>query len=254
VTQATAFAAGHGDAVPFLEPEMVAIPAGEFVMGSPSTEAGRHADEGPQRRVTIAPFAMGHHEVTFAEWDACAADGGCEHTPDENGWGRAHNPVINVSWNDVQQYLAWLNRRSKKSYRLPSEAEWEYAARAGTSTPFATGDCISSTEANFRGDLPYGECLPGEFRGRTAEAASLSPNPWGLHDMYGNVWEWTADCWTEDYHGAPAGGTPRDSGDCRLRVVRGGSWPYSAGVLRAAFRDKYLIDHRNDSLGFRLVR
>ena len=241
-------------APPHFAPEMVSIAGGEFVMGSPSSEAGRHSDEGPQHRVAVPPFEMGRHEVTFAEWDACVADGGCDHSPDDNGWGRGHNPVINVSWHDVQQYIIWLNRRSGTTYRLPSEAEWEYAARAGTITPFATGECISSDQANFRGDLPYGGCESGEYRARTAEAASIPPNPWGLHDMYGNVWEWTADCWADDYRGTPLDGSPHDAGNCKVRVVRGGSWPYAAGVLRSAFRDKYLLDQRNISLGFRLAR
>ena len=138
-------------------PAMVAVPAGSYTMGSPAAEAGRHADEG-QRRVTIEePFAVGVYEVTFAEWDACAAAGGCRHRPGHGGWGRGRQPVIDVSWDDAQEYVAWLSSKTGRDYRLPTEAEWEYVARAGTATPFHTGATISTAQANYDGlSAPYG--------------------------------------------------------------------------------------------------
>jgi formylglycine-generating enzyme required for sulfatase activity len=226
---------------------------GAFVMGSTTAEAGRNLDEGSHHRVELAPFELGRYEVTFDEWDACVTDQGCSHSPDENGWGRGRRPVINVSWEDVQQYLAWLRAKSGQPYRLPSEAEWEYAMRAGSSSPFYTGQCLTTDQANYNASHPYGDCPTGVNRRQTLPVGSLDPNPWGLYDMAGNVWEWTADCWVEDYRGAPVDGAARNDGDCRQRVVRGGSWPYHAGQMRSAFRDKYLAGNRNNSLGLRLA-
>ncbi len=239
----------------YLEPEMVIIPAGKFLMGSCESEIGRCDDEGPQHFVAIPSFKLSKYEVTFEEWDACVADGGCKHSPDDRGWGRGKRPVINVSWWDAQEYITWLNRKSGKRYKLPSEAQWEYAARAGTETPFSSGECLSTDQANYNGELPYVGCSQGENRKQTLPVGTLKPNPWGLHDMHGNVWEWTADCWVDSYQGAPNDGSPRDAeGDyCVERVVRGGSWPYHGDVLRSAFRDKYYVERRNDSLGFRLA-
>ncbi len=160
-------------------PEMVVVPAGEFMMGSPENEEGRHSDEGPQHRVRIAqPFAVGRFEVTFDEWDACVAGGGCGgYRPDDNGWGRGRQPVINVSWDDAKAYVQWLNRGTGKSYRLPSEAEWEYVARAGTTTPFWTGATISTEQANYDGTYTYGGGKKGEYRQRTVPVGSLPANP-----------------------------------------------------------------------------
>lgn len=237
-----------------IEPELVSLPAGSFMMGSPQVELGRLADEGPQHRVALAAFEMGRYEVSFAEWDNCVADGGCSHTPGDEGWGRGRQPVINVSWGDVQQYIEWLNRRSGRHYALPSEAQWEYALRAGTTTPFYTGACLPSSTANYNARYPYADCPLGENRARPLPVGSLQPNPWGLHDMGGNLWEWTADCWAENYRAAPQDGAARGDGDCSQRVVRGGAWPYHGPQLRSAFRDKYRVDSRNNSLGFRLVR
>lgn len=234
--------------VSYIEPPMVAIPAGEFLMGSPEAEQERHADEGPQHRVELKGFWLGKYEVSFDEWDACVADHGCDHSPDDHGWGRGRQPVINVNWDDVQQYIAWLSHNSGKPYQLPSEAQWEYAARATTTTPFSSGACITTDQGNFNGNHPYRDCPIGENRARPVAVGTLTANTWGLHDMYGNVWEWTGDCWLDNYNVKAAEGA-----DCNQRVVRGGSWPYPAAQLRSAFRDKYARGNRNNSLGFRLA-
>ena len=175
------------------------------MMGSPDSEEGRRSDEGPQHRVRIAqPFAVGRFEVTFDEWDACVAGGGCGgYRPDDNGWGRGRRPVINVSWDDAKAYVQWLSSRTGKSYRLPSEAEWEYVARAGTTTPFWTGATISTEQANYDGTYTYGAGKKGEYRQRTIPVGSLPANPWGLHEVLGNVWEWVEDCYHDSYAGAP---------------------------------------------------
>ncbi len=198
------------------------------------------------RDVTIAaPFAVGKFEVTFAEWDACVAQGGCSHRLDDSGWGRGRQPVVNVNWDDAQQYVAWLSLKTGKSYRLLSETEWEYAAQAGTGreavvTPGAGG-------ANCDG-------CGSRWVYKTAPVGSFPANAFGLHDMLGNVWEWTADCWNENYAGAPADGTVRLSGDCSHRVLRGGSFFDNPGYSRSAFRFRFTSDDRLVFFGFRVAR
>ena len=225
-------------------PEMVVLPAGEFLMGSPSGEAEREDDEGPQHRVRIAqPFAVGVFEVTFAEWDACRQDGGCVSFADDEGWGRAERPVINESWDDAQAYVRWLSGKTGGQYRLPSEAEWEYAARAGTVTPFYFGTSISGRLANCCKD--YGMTLPG---------GAFPANGFGLHDMHGNVWEWVQDCWNDSYGGAPSDGSAWQSGDCAKRVLRGGSWYVDPRNLRSANRFRYDSGFRGSDFGFRVAR
>src|SRR5262245_1417633 len=180
-------------------PEMMVVPAGTFVMGSPAREQGRSDDEGPQRTVTMERvFAVGKHEVTFADWDACLAVGGCKHNPDDEGWGRDKRPVINVSWDDItKEYLPWLSRKTGRTYRLLTEAEWEYAARAGSGTRFHFGDnerdlCTYANVADLTAKEKYKDwtvanCRDGHVN--TAAVGSLKVNPFGLHDMHGNVWE-----------------------------------------------------------------
>lgn len=238
------------------EIEMVRIPGGCFLMGSPDSEPERDADEGPQHEVCLQPFELGKFEVTFADWDACHSDGGCAIRPDDQGWGRGRRPVINVSWRDVQEYIRWLNRTTGLDYRLPSEAEWEYAARAGTATPFSTGTCISTDQANYDGTFEYADCRsPKDVNlGKTTEVGSYPPNPWGLHDMPGNVNELTEDCWNEGYAGAPADGSPWLEGNCTRRVIRGGSWYGYAGYTRSAYRCRGGSGFAHRSLGFRLAR
>ncbi len=231
-------------------PEMVVVPAGSFMMGSPAGEVSRHDDEGPQRRVKIAkPFAVGKYEVMFSEWDACVASGGCDgYRPDDRVWGRGQRPVVKVSWKDAQAYVGWLSRKTGKAYRLLTESEWEYAARAGTRTRYSWGDLLGRNRANCRG------CgSPWDGR-RTAPTGSFAANGFGLHDMHGNVWEWVEDCWHDSYEGAPSDGRAWTGGYCGQRVVRGGSWNLSPGNLRSAIRYRYSTGHRLVSSGFRVVR
>jgi formylglycine-generating enzyme required for sulfatase activity len=236
-------------------PEMVVVPAGEFMMGSEASEAGRHFDEGPQPRVTIArPFAVGKFEITFAQWDACVLEGGCKHKPEDKFWGREKRPVINVSWNDAKEYVGLLTRKTGRTYRLLTEAEWEYSARAGTMTPFSTGRTITSEQANFNGNGTYGGSAKGQYRQRTAEVGSFQPNAFGLYDMHGNVWEWVEDCYQDSYKNAPTNGSARLSAYCHSHAIRGGSWRSSPGDLRSAYRIKSDSSYRDDTQGFRVAR
>lgn len=224
-------------------PKMVVVPSGSFLMGSPEDEEGRDGDEGPQHRVTIAePFAIGVYEVTFVEWVACVADGGCRgYQPDDSvpggGRGRGRRPVINVSWDDAQAYVDWLSNRTGETYRLPSEAEWEYVARAGTTTPFHFGWTISKDRANYS-DYTYRLRLEDLSRG-PLPVGSFPANDFGLHDVHGNVWEWVLDCWNDSYAriGRPDNGDAWTSGDCSGRVLRGGSWDFGPSLLRSAYRN-----------------
>ena len=187
-------------------PEMAVVPAGEFLMGSPESERGRGKDEGPQRKVVFAqPFAVGKFEVTFSEWDACAAENGCKHKPGDETWGRGKRPVINVSWDDAKEYVAWLARKTGKPYRLLTEAEWEYAARGVTSAsgphpPFSTGPTINYRQANYDANFKYGVGgQQGVYRQKTMDVGTFPKNAFGLHDMHGNVWEWVEDCYKDSY-------------------------------------------------------
>jgi formylglycine-generating enzyme required for sulfatase activity len=177
-------------------PEMVVIPSGNFTMGSPESEPVRSESEGPQHLVRIEQtFSAGKFAVTFADWDACVADGGCNaYRPDDHGWGRGRRPVINVSWDDANAYVAWISRKTGKNYRLLSEAEREYVTRAGSTTPFWWGATISPELANYNGKYAYGDGPTGEDRGRTLSVDSFQANPWGFYQIHGNVNEWTQDC------------------------------------------------------------
>ena len=230
-------------------PEMVVLPAGEFTMGSPAGEEGRFDNEGPQRKVTIGKtFAVGKFEVTFAEWDACVAAAGCKHKPNDRGWGRGKRPAINVSWDDItKDYLPWLARKTGRTYRLLTEAEWEYAARAGTTTPFSTGKAITVEQANFFS-------ATDTYRKETIEVGALPANAFGLHDMHGNVWEWVQDCFKEGYAGAPSDSSAAaDAAGC-TRVLRGGAWSNEARSLRSASRHRNPPYLSNPDFGFRLAR
>lgn len=231
-----------------VQPEMVVIPAGSFQMGSPSSEFGRFIEEEPLHRVTISqPFAMGKYEVTFAQWDACVAEGGCNHRPDDEGWGRGNRPVINVSWNDItEQYLPWLNKKAGKRYRLPSEAEWEYAARAGTRTAYWWGDYIICSQAAYG----FKDCK----RRNTEPVGNYLANTFGLYDVHGNVFEWTEDCWNDYYSGAPTDGSAWIRSDCDSRVLRSGSGGNSPRFLRSAFRYFKEPSYHYQNIGFRLAR
>lgn len=234
-------------------PRMVIVPAGTFVMGSPESEKDRLDREGPRHEVAIgASFAVGMHEVTFAEWDACVRAGGCEYEPDDEGWGRGDRPVINVNWADAQAYVRWLSRHTGHQYRLPSEAEWEYVARAGSETARYWGESEAGQCRYANGEDDYVPCTDGHEY--TAPVGSLAPNAFGLHDVIGNVTEWTQDCWNEDYAGAPADGSAWESGNCVRRVLRGGSWLDYRGDLRSADRDWNNSAFRFNAFGLRVVR
>ena len=226
-------------------PEMVVLPAGSFLMGSPESEEGRDDNEGPQHRVTIGEaFATGVYEVTFEEWDACVADGGCGgYRPKDYGRGRGRRPVSHVSWGDAQAYVEWLSVKTGEEYRLLSEAEWEYAARAGTRTRYSFGDEITPRDANYLGNIS-----------KTQPVGSYRANGYGLHDMHGNAWEWGQDCWNGSYAGAPNNGEAWETGDCSRRVLRGGSWIYISRYLRSANREGIRTGDRIYGDGFRVAR
>lgn len=219
-------------------PEMMRIEGGTFTMGSAASEAGHRAWEGPQREVTVAPIAAGVREVTFAEWDACVADGGCgSYAPTDKGWGRGARPVIMVSWTDAQGYARWLSQKTGKTYRLPTEAEWEYAARGGTSTAYWWGDRFEAGRAPT---------------GKTAETGTGEANGFGLHDVTGNVAEWVEDCYVNSFAAAPRDGSAVVASNCQ-RVIRGGSWRANAGDLRISNRSRVASTTRDTAIGFRIV-
>src|SRR5262249_50311007 len=237
-------------------PRMVVVPAGSFTMGSPSSEPGRFNDEAQVRVSIAAPFAVGRYAVTFDEWDACVADGGCNgYKPADGGWSRGKRPVINVNWHDANAYTAWLSRKTSKTYRLLSEAEREYVTRAGTSTAFWWGSSITPNRANYDGNYTYaGGGANGEYRRHSVPGESFEANPWNLYNVHGNVWEWTDDCWNDHNTGNPGNGRARTTDDCGLRVVRGGSWKNSPWLPRSANRFVITTSLRNDYQGFRLAR
>ena len=240
-------------------PEMVVVPAGVFLMGSPEHERGRGKDEGPQHRVEfLKPFAVGKFEATFAQWDACVSEGGCTHKPSDEGWGRGRRPVINISWNDAKQFVAWITKKSGKPYRLLTEAEWEYAARATRGAdapqPFATGATINYKQANYDANFTYGDGRMGIYRQKTLDVGSLPKNAFGLYDMHGNVWEWVEDCYRDSYVGAPADGSAVTSLSCTLHILRGGAWNYQPQYLRSAYRYATPPGVRMENAGLRVAR
>ncbi|GAA5525410.1 serine/threonine-protein kinase PknD [Microbulbifer aestuariivivens] len=224
---------------------MVSIPGGSFLMGSNS---GKSA-ETPVHRVALKPFKMSQYEVTFAQYDAFAAATG-RAKPDDSGWGRGKRPVIGVSWEDATAYARWLSKQTGQQFRLPSEAEWEYAARAGSDNKYSWGSSISCGNARWSHHAD-GEC--GKDRG-TVPVGSFAANAFGLYDMHGNVWEWTQDCWNATYNGAPSHGEARTDGDCSQHAVRGGSWLNGMEYLRSASRVRYSSADDDRDLGFRLAQ
>jgi formylglycine-generating enzyme required for sulfatase activity len=230
-------------------PEMVVVPAGTFMMGSPDNEAGRNGDEGPQHTVSIPePFAIGRYEVTFAEWEACFAAGGCGHLPGDKGWGHGNRPVINVSWKDAREYVGWLSEKTGHTYRLPSEVEWEYTARAGTHTIYWWGAEVGRNNGNCNG------CGSEWDNKQSAPVGSFAPNRFGLYDVLGNVWERVEDCYHVGYSGAPGDGSPWTSRSCRKHVLRGGSWASAPGDVRSATRGSAGAGARVKLIGFRVAR
>ena len=236
-------------AVAAVAPEMVVIPAGSFRMGCVSGQGCGDA-ELPVHEVTIPEaFAVSVYEVTFAQWDACVLGGGCGgYRPDDVGWGRGTRPVINVSSDDAQEYVVWLSRQTGEVYRLLSEAEWEYVARAGTLTAYSWGSAIGNNRANCVG------CGSQWDDRQTAPVGSFQANAFGVHDMHGNVFEWVEDCLNFSYAGAPSDGSAWRSGDCSWRMLRGGSWDYFPRDLRSASRFLYTSGNRDYDLGFRVAR
>ena len=228
-------------------PSMVVIPAGKFSMGSPEEEVDRREAEGPRHQVAIGkPFAVSKYEVAFDQWDACVAAAACPRARD--AWGRGIKPVINVSWDDAKLYVAWLSRLTGKPYRLLTEAEWEYAARAGSNTRYAWGDEPGTGNANCNG-------CGGAWILQAAPVGSFPPNAFGIHDMEGNVWEWVEDVWHDSYQGAPADGSAwLQGGDATYRVIRGGSWHNETELVRAAIRVERHRKVQFDTLGFRVAR
>lgn len=237
-------------------PLMVPLPRGSFLMGSPAGEAGRTANEGPQQRVTFArTVVIAKRETSFAEWDACVADGGCRAGVSDEGRGRGDLPVVNVTWFDARDYAAWLSRKTGKIYRLPTEAEWEYGARAGATAQYSWGAQASHELANYGRD----ECCGGHTAGRdrwlaSAPVGSFPANAFGLQDMHGNVWEWTIDCWAESHEGLPEDGSARTDGNCNLHPMRGGSFGSLPVKIRAAHRDGYPPADQGHFIGFRVAR
>ena len=239
-------------------PEMVVIPAGEFLMGSPEDEENRREHEGPQHRaVILVPFALGKCAVTFDEFDHFVRESGYSHKPDDKAWGRGRGPAIDLSWRDAVAYCRWLSEETGHDYRLPTEAEWEYACRAGTTTPFHFGETISTDQANYDGNCTYGNGREGVYRGKTMKVGRFPANAFGLHEMHGNVWEWGADCYETDAYEKYIDVYPDMVGGmkfCLQRILRGGSWVNYPWGLRSANRNRCLADDRDDSVGFRIAR
>jgi formylglycine-generating enzyme required for sulfatase activity len=227
-------------------PIMIVVLAGKFMMGSPESENDRSNDEGPQHEVTIGqPFAVGKTDVTFAEWDKCVAAGGCPNAAD-SGWGRDDRPVINVTWDEAKIYSAWLAKQTGKPYRLLTEAEWEYAARAGNSGRYSFGD-----DEALLGDYAW---FSDNSDAKTQPVGTKKPNAFGLYDMHGNVWQWVEDCYNESYSGTPTDGSAVTSKDCGRRASRGGSWSGDPAILRSANRNGFTAFYRVGNTGFRVGR
>jgi formylglycine-generating enzyme required for sulfatase activity len=223
--------------------ELVVVPAGDFLMGSNGKSA-----EAPVHRVAVKKdFAIGRREVTFTQWDKCVAAGGCKYSPPDPAWGRGDRPVTNVSWDDAKQFVAWLAKTTGKPYRLPTEAEWEYAARGGSTTPFWWGKEVETGRAQCA------DCGVSET-GRPAVVGSFRPNAFGLYDTAGNAAELVDDCWNPSYRGAPNDGSAWMSGDCSLHVLRGGSFADKAARVTSASRFRYDEDVRYYANGFRVAR
>ena len=245
-------------------PEMVVVPAGSFVMGSSLSENERDDDEGPQQRITITrPFAVSKFEVTWTEWEACVSDGGCsdnsnkghsstatEELRGDRGWGRGNRPVINVSWEDAQAYVQWLSNKTGEGYRLLSEVQWEYAARAGSTGRFSWGDGEPTCTKGRNNSANYSSCSSD----RTEPTGYSAANAFGLYDMHGNVWEWVEDCYESSYDSSSMDASAHTHSTCSLRVFRGGSWSNSERIMRSANRNHAKPSNRDGNLGFRIKR
>jgi len=256
-------------------PEMVVVPAGSFTIGSPDSEPGRFDSEGPQRKIAIARvFAVGRHAVTRGSFAAFVNNTGYKTDGGAYVWSGSEwkldpkaswrnpgyaqddsHPVVCINWDDAKAYVKWLSEQTGKAYRLLTEAEREYVARADTTTPFWWGASITPKQANYDGNYVYGGGAKGEWRKSTMPVGSFEANPWGLYNVHGNVWEWCEDVWHDDLNGLPTDGSAWLQGaDASRRVLRGGSWNYFPPYLRAAFRGRYPSDNRNNNIGFRVGR
>ena len=238
--------------------EMVAIPGGTFIMGSPESELGNHSNESPQHRVNIAPFFMGKYPITQAQWRVVAGFPQVTQKlePNPSLFKGDNLPVEKVSWYDCVEFCERLSKKTGRLYRLPSEAEWEYACRAGTTTPFHFGDTITPDLANYNGNYTYGAASKGEYRERTTSVGSFQiANNFGLYDMHGNVWEWCADSWEDNYNVYRGVGTidTVESDNNKPRLLRGGSWGNGVTYCRRAVRNWSVPVSRYDAVGFRLV-
>ena len=256
-------------------PEMINIKEGFYMMGNDAGYGHKlfnlamgSSQPKPVHQVRIPSFSIGKYEVTFEEWDMCVAEASCKYKSDA-GWGRGRRPVINILWSDAQDYVRWLSRKTSKRYRLPSESEWEYAARASSSTAFSFGDCLTTEKANYDGDsIIYSNIngcgKTGVYLKKTSVVGSYPDNAWGLHDMHGNVWEWVQDCWNPNYNGAPVDGAPWEQSNnisgfsgCLSHVIRGGAWDSPPLMLMSSFRRMYIENSavgsfNVSSLGFRV--
>jgi formylglycine-generating enzyme required for sulfatase activity len=238
---------------------LMLIPAGEFLMGAPEDELKSRDNERPQHRVQVPQFLMGRYPVTQAQWRGVAGypQESQELNPDPSGpseFKRDNHPVENVSWDDVQEFCQRLSTKSGKTYCLPSEAQWEYACRAGTTTPFHYGGMITPEVVNYDANYTYNGSPEGVCRELTSEVGLLFTNEWGLHDIHGNVWEWCEDGWHDDYEGAPTNGQAWFESDKKelRRLLRGGSWDDPPENCRSACRSNASRDDRYDGLGFRV--
>jgi formylglycine-generating enzyme required for sulfatase activity len=237
-------------------PQMIVVPSGSFTMGSPPSEVGRDESEEPLHLVIFPqPFAVGRFAVSVSEWKACVADSGCiRQNETRRSQGRDQDPIVNVSWNDAQMYVAWLSLKTGKNYRLLSEAEREYVTRAGSATPLWWGSTITTDQANYDGKHSYAEGARGEFRNQVVAVDSFLPNPWGLFQVHGNVWEWVQDCYRSTYSEPLQDGLPWFDDKCDLRVTRGGSWRSPPKDLRAASRGRMAAFWSTPNTGLRVAR
>ncbi len=236
--------------------EMVPIQGGTYLRGSPEGEVGGYDDEKPQFRVTVPDFWMGRYAVTQAQWRAVAQLPKVDRdlNADPSYFKGDRRPVERVSWDDAQEFCARLSQAMGATYRLPSEAEWEYVCRAGTTTPFALGATLTTDFANFDGDnSPYANAPKGEDRNETIVVGNFPPNAWGLYDMHGNVWEWCEDAWKNNYNGVPVDGSPYIDNSTEYRLLRGGSWYSNPRYCCSAVRHYISRDIRLGNLGFRVA-
>jgi formylglycine-generating enzyme required for sulfatase activity len=235
--------------------EMVHIPGGTFIMGSPENEEGYYESQSPQHQVTVPSFFMGKYLVTQKQWRLVAAlpKVKIDLESDPSNFKGDNLPVECVSWNDAQEFCARLSQKTNKAYRLPSEAEWEYACRGGTTTPFYFGETISTELANYHGNYTYGGGAKGEYREKTTVVGKFPANPCGLYDMCGNVWEWCQDEWHGNYINAPTDGSAWSNGSNNYMSLRGGSWINNPQYCRSAYRDYVIRDYHSYYVGFRVV-